>query len=181
MDTKEIQMKYLITTFILAHYILNASPLKVLSKGEIDLSNYPSSINNPATEDINSKKYKKITIKSEGKAKSILVEIPSSIHDSNMQKVLPYREHNTSTPPISTLMHAKLGFMIQFKEKPHNLQAFAKKYHLKFKHKMAIGYYIFDNISNNPDTTILADILASEENNKIFTIKPNWPLRMQIH
>ena len=69
------------------------------------------------------------------------------------------------------------GFIIAFKKGANvDIKAFMKKYNLKLKKRLVIGYYIFVNQSTLPDVKVMYKIM--QENKKIIkTIRPNWGLK----
>lgn len=69
----------------------------------------------------------------------------------------------------------KKGILVSFKNITNvSIDDFEKKYGLKLKEKMIIGYYIFDNNSNYSDVEIIEKIIADEVN--IKSVKPNWKM-----
>ena len=70
-------------------------------------------------------------------------------------------------------LRAKSGILVSFNNVSDvSIGDFEKKYGLKLKEKMIIGYYIFDNVSKYSDVEILERIINDETN--IKSVKPNW-------
>jgi hypothetical protein len=71
---------------------------------------------------------------------------------------------------------SKDGVIVSFKDDSKvSLEAFERKYGLKFKKKLIIGYYIFENNSKMSDIDIVSAIINDESN--IKTVKPNWKMK----
>ena len=67
----------------------------------------------------------------------------------------------------------KEGVMVSFRKTDGiSIGAFEAKYGLKLQEKLAIGYYIFENISDKSDMEIVQDIIKNES--AVKTVKPNW-------
>jgi hypothetical protein len=108
--------------------------------------------------------YREITILDNGVQRKKYVRLPE-IRNSKLS--MSSVENNTSKN-IS-----KRGIVVVFKKgKKADLEHFASTYGLKLKKKLVTGYYIFENISDEDDTVILARILKEEKG--IVTLKPNW-------
>jgi len=74
----------------------------------------------------------------------------------------------------------KEGVIVSFIDnEKFSLKAFEKKYTLKLKTKMFIGYYIFYNLSSKSDREIVEEIIANESN--VETVKPNWKRKMKTY
>lgn len=72
----------------------------------------------------------------------------------------------------------KEGLILSFKlENSSSIENLEKKYDIKLKYKLSIGYYTFDNNSNLSDIELVGDIIKDEDN--IKSIKPNWKLNVQ--
>ena len=85
------------------------------------------------------------------------------------------KQNTASTTHKNTIS----GVLVAFKDTSLlSVSEFETRYGLKFKTKMAIGYYIFENRSSRSDAEIIAEIIANEDNVK--TVKPNWKLRNTI-
>ena len=68
---------------------------------------------------------------------------------------------------------SKKGIVIAFKKSsPMDISEIERKYGLKLKKKLVIGYYIFQNVSDKEDMEIVSSIIKNEKN--IKTVKPNW-------
>lgn len=68
------------------------------------------------------------------------------------------------------------GIIVEFKKDSKvNVAQFAKKYNLKLKKKLIIGYYIFSNKSSLPDVKLISKI-SQESRDIIETVRPNWGL-----
>jgi len=66
------------------------------------------------------------------------------------------------------------GFIVAFKKGTKiDIDKFMKKYNLKLKKRLIIGYYIFINKSTLPDVKVMNKIMK-ENNITIKTIRPNW-------
>jgi len=79
----------------------------------------------------------------------------------------------------TTSENSQSGIVLVFKDLSKlSLSDFEIKYGLKLKTKMAIGYYIFENLSSKTDSEIVAEIITNERN--IKTVKPNWKMHNTI-
>ncbi len=80
---------------------------------------------------------------------------------------------NKFNPHTAKRLSSKDGIIISFKDPIRiSISGFEAKYGLKFKKKLLIGYYIFQNISEYSDVKIVEKIIKNEPNVK--TVKPNW-------
>ena len=68
---------------------------------------------------------------------------------------------------------SKKGIVVAFKKSSKiDISELERKYGLKLKKKLVIGYYIFENVSQKDDAEIVSSIIKNEKNLK--TVKPNW-------
>ena len=68
------------------------------------------------------------------------------------------------------------GIVVAFKKDAKvDIVQFTKKYNLKLKKKLIIGYYIFSNKSSMPDIKLIYKI-SQESKDIIKTVRPNWGL-----
>lgn len=73
----------------------------------------------------------------------------------------------------TTKTTVKKGVIVSFKEiDALSIGALETKYGLKLQEKLAIGYYIFENVSDKSDMEIIKDIIENES--AVKTVKPNW-------
>jgi len=94
-------------------------------------------------------------------------------------------ERKINLPTVSSNLQARMvigkrkeapGIVVSFKKDAKvNIAQFAKKYNLKLKKKLIIGYYIFANKSSLPDVKLIYKI-SQESKNIIKTVRPNWGL-----
>ena len=94
-------------------------------------------------------------------------------------------ERKINLPTVSSNLQARMvigkrkeapGIVVAFKKDANvNIAQFAKKYNLKLKKKLIIGYYIFANKSSLPDVKLIYKI-SQESKNIIKTVRPNWGL-----
>jgi len=104
--------------------------------------------------------YEQVTILDKGVKRTINMEIDSAI------------KNGYSTKQVIK----KNGILVNFKNITDvTIADFEKKYGLRLKEKMIIGYYIFDNISKYSDVEIIQNIIADETN--IKSVKPNWKMK----
>ena len=83
---------------------------------------------------------------------------------------------NTFNPYSAKEATSQEGIIVSFKKLAQiSISEFETRYGLKFKTKLVIGYYIFQNISEHSDIQIVEDIMKNETN--IETIKPNWKMK----
>lgn len=69
--------------------------------------------------------------------------------------------------------NSQKGIIVSFKNPSEvSVDGFADKYSLKFKKKLATGYYIFTNMSQKSDIDIVESIIINET--YVKTVKPNW-------
>jgi len=88
-------------------------------------------------------------------------------------------EVNTSIVKTRSVNSKSKGIIIAFKNSQVNVLEFSKKYKIKLKKRLKIGYYIFENNSLNSDIELISKIL--KENKKLIkTIRPNWGFGMGI-
>lgn len=180
-------MKYIMTILILGSSAITAAKLEVVSRGNVDLSAYESVSHKNTKSDIyqkesksqanknsnkEEKNYTKVTIKEGGINRTVLVEDVSN-------SALPTSDDNTTKILKRNKLHSRVGLIVDFKDKNVNIEEFAIQYDLKFKRKMSIGYYIFENKSTQEDIEIVKAILSTKMKDSIITIKPNWSLQMR--
>ncbi|NOR54623.1 MAG: hypothetical protein GQ531_00295 [Sulfurovum sp.] len=85
-------------------------------------------------------------------------------------------EKNGSLTPSANQKELKKGLLIRFKSSASvDIKDFEKKYDLKLKSKMKIGYYIFKNNSKESDVLLMQRIMENET--EIESLKPNWKKR----
>ena len=94
-------------------------------------------------------------------------------------------ERKINLATINSNVHARMvvgtrkeapGIIVAFKKDSKvNVAQFAKKYNLKLKKKLIIGYYIFANKSSLPDVKLIYKIFQ-ESKDIIKTVRPNWGL-----
>ena len=94
-------------------------------------------------------------------------------------------ERKINLPTTSSNVHARMvvgtrkeapGIVVAFKKDAKvDIAEFAKKYNLKLKKKLIIGYYIFANKSSMPDVKLIYKI-SQESKGIIKTVRPNWGL-----
>jgi len=83
---------------------------------------------------------------------------------------------NTLSPYSAKEATSQEGIIVSFKKLAQiSISEFETRYGLKFKTKLVIGYYIFQNISEHSDIQIVEDIMKNETN--IETVKPNWKMK----
>jgi len=72
----------------------------------------------------------------------------------------------------------KEGLILSFKaQNSSSIENLENRYSIKLKHKLSVGYYIFDNNSDLNDIELVENIIENEDN--IRSIKPNWKLNVQ--
>jgi len=104
--------------------------------------------------------YTKITILDKGVKRKIYISKDDTLK-------------NKFNPHTAKQLSSKDGIIISFKDPIRiSMSEFEAKYGLKFKKKLLIGYYIFQNISEYSDVKIVGKIIKNEPNVK--TVKPNW-------
>jgi len=102
--------------------------------------------------------------------KSKITQNYTIVLDKGVQRVIPLSNNSKNRTTGKDL--SKNGIMIAFKDKNLvSISEFEARYGLKYKNKLSIGYYIFDNISSNSDDNIIVSIIKNEKN--ILTVKPN--------
>lgn len=89
-------------------------------------------------------------------------------------RVLKTDEQKSAISNLSTKpMFSKKGIVLAFKKSSKvDIFELERKYGLKLKKKLVIGYYIFENVSDRDDMEIVSSIITNEKNVK--TVKPNW-------
>lgn len=83
---------------------------------------------------------------------------------------------NKFNPHTAKEATSKEGIIVSFKNPSAvSISNFEERYSLKLKKKLAIEYYIFQNISKYSDVQIVGNIIENETNVK--TVKPNWKMK----
>lgn len=105
-----------------------------------------------------------------------------TILDKGVKRIIHIPKESNLTSKVGTYTISKIapkeGVMVSFADNAVlSISEFETKYGLKLKEKLAIGYYIFENISDKSDTEIINDIINSESN--VRTVKPNWKKKNQ--
>jgi len=73
----------------------------------------------------------------------------------------------------------RYGLILKFSDESRlNIASFERKYAIKLKKKLTIGYYIFENNSALNDYDLIENIIENEPN--LHTIKHNTPLNPKI-
>jgi len=86
------------------------------------------------------------------------------------------QKKNIKARMVGDSSSAPAGIMVAFKKGAKiDIKNFEKKYNLKLKKKLLIGYYIFNNNSDMSDLELIAKI-SKNSKTKIKTIRPNWGL-----
>jgi len=90
------------------------------------------------------------------------------------EKIVPKSKLGLKTNAIQ-----QKGILVEFNDASSvDIAAFEAKYNIKFKRKLVIGYYIFDNRSSKDDNTLVQEIIANESDvksvkaNDSFGVKP---------
>ena len=166
-------MKNIITALILCGGLLSASGnFTIVDTGVVENVTTAKVQALAVTEQ---KEYIKVKIKDGGVLRTMLVEKKRpklearSISSNSKQK-----------PAKLDKLNSKVGIIVSFKDKTTDIDTFASRYNIKLKTKMKIGYYIFENSTSYTDIVLIQNILADDTNNKIDTIRPNWPMDVVI-
>lgn len=106
-----------------------------------------------------------------------------TILDKGVKRKIPiYEDAVSSKNSISfeaKQTNSQKGIIVSFKYPSEvSVNGFADKYGLKFKKKLATGYYIFSNMSQKSDIEIVESIIIHETYFK--TVKPNWNKRNTV-
>jgi hypothetical protein len=109
------------------------------------------------------------------------------ILDKGIKRTLYIQKENNNTQESSKnkmgiystkMQESKNGLIISFTDPSKiNIDEFEIQYGLKLKKKLNIGYYIFENVSENSDMQIVSTIISNEKSVK--TVKPNWKKKNQ--
>jgi len=111
------------------------------------------------------KRYKEVMILDKGVKRTLYIETSESNQSTGKNKSTTYSSKaNISTDGI--ILRMKKNSLL-------NIADFEIQYGLKFKEKLSIGYYIFENVSGKSDVEVVRAILENEKN--IDSVKPNWP------
>ncbi|HQS72246.1 MAG TPA: hypothetical protein PLH07_04040 [Sulfurovum sp.] len=100
------------------------------------------------------------------------------ILDEGVKRTIHIPKDSNTTAKASTYesiqtLSKKEGVMVSFrKNNGLSIGVFETKYGLKLQEKLAIGYYIFENVSDKSDMEIVQDIIKNES--AVKTVKPNW-------
>ena len=108
----------------------------------------------------------------------------ATILENGVKRIVRVQHTKTKLRTTSNIMvedkNSKDGVIVSFKDDSNiSLKDFELKYNLKFKTKLAIGYYIFENHSTRGDIEIVDSIIKNESN--IKTVKPNWKMKNTIY
>jgi len=98
-----------------------------------------------------------------------------TIIDKGVKRTVPVNalEKKDSLQKSTSKTKHQKGLLVRFSKGAEvNIEDFEKKYDLKLKQKMQIGYYIFKNKSKESDLTVMNRIIENEKD--IDSIKPNW-------
>lgn len=100
-----------------------------------------------------------------------------TVLDKGIKRKMRVPKTDLEKSAVSTLSKkeavSKKGIVLAFKKSSKvDIAELEIKYGLKFKKKLVIGYYIFQNVSEKDDTEIVSTIIKNEKNVK--TVKPNW-------
>ncbi len=76
----------------------------------------------------------------------------------------------------SSVASKKEGILVDFSDDFLDTQKFADEFNISLKEKLSIGYYIFENSSNLNDEKLIEEILLSNYQKNIKTIRPNWKM-----
>ena len=124
------------------------------------LANSSVAISQKVKQQDNTENYTKVTILDKGVKRKIYISKDDTLK-------------NKFNPHTAKQLSSKDGIIISFKDPIRiSMSGFEAKYGLKFKKKLLIGYYIFQNISEYSDVKIVGKIIKNEPNVK--TVKPNW-------
>ena len=166
-------MKNIITALVLCGGLLSASDnFIIVDRGVVENITTAKVQALAATEQ---KEYVKVKVKDGGVERTILVEKKESVKEVNLV-------NSASEQKSSELdkLNSKVGFIVKFKDNISDIDAFMAKFDIKLKEKLSIGYYIFENTSNDSDIVLMQNILSDEIANKIDTIRVNWPMDVSI-
>ncbi len=137
----------IIYLLLLTALLLNGTELSQLEKYEQNKKDYKSS---------SKSEYKTIIKKENGVIRKTRVPIDNSL---------------ATTESTAT----KKGVVIAFKnDSKVDISALESKYNIKFKKRLIIGYYIFENLSTKDDASLVEEIILNEPDAK--TVVPNWPM-----
>lgn len=105
-----------------------------------------------------------------------------TILDKGVKRIIHVPKESNLTSKINAYEAKKVaqkkGVIVSFYTTEElSISEFETAYGLKFKEKLQIGYYIFDNVSDKSDTQIISEIITNETNVK--TVKPNWEKKNQ--
>ena len=115
-----------------------------------------------ADKSFGTKEYKEVTILEKGVKRKQKVLI-----SENIEAV-----QGTKVARRDAAVSGEQGIVVMFKQhKRKDIEAFAEKYGLKLRKKLLSGYYLFDNLSDDTDEEVVANIIESEKD--VQTVKLN--------
>jgi hypothetical protein len=167
-------MKKILSIVIMGASIMYAATLEVVEHGMVDSAEQASvKVMDANTEEESAVEHKEVKVKDGGVEYSKQVEVIKK--STSKTSVQTTSEQSTEEVPLDKL-NSKVGVILAFKNNTVDIKEFEARFELKLKEKLVIGYYIFENVSSLTDVLLVSKILASDMNNKIETIRPNWPL-----
>ena len=104
-----------------------------------------------------------------------------TVLDKGVKRTIHIPKVNTTKNAVYSAkqLSANNGILVSFKKVDANtISDFETKYQVKLKTKMAIGYYIFENVSKDSDVALIADVMKDTSN--IQSLKPNWKMHNTI-
>jgi len=118
--------------------------------------------------------------KKESYQKSSMEENSITILDKGIKRTLrmPKEAPQQSKKSVTSKNgdETKKGIIVQFENASSvSIKTFEDTYGLKLKQKLITGKYIFENLSEDSDITLIQKIINEEK--KIITVKPNWEKR----
>lgn len=106
----------------------------------------------------------------------VLYEHVTILENGVKRKISVLKTNNTKKTVSTYDAKANKGLIVSFKNiEETSIPEFEKKYGLKLRKKLIIGYYIFANVSAKTDMEIVQAIIQNEVN--IQTVKPNWKMK----
>jgi len=170
-------MKKVLSIVIIGVSMIGAATLEIVESGIVDSSELVSV--KAMDENIEEKlsiEYKEVKVKDGGVEYTEKVEVIKKSPSTKTSVQVNSKKFKEDVPLDK--LNSKIGVILEFKNSMIDIKTLEERFGLKLKEKLEIGYYIFENVSSLTDVLLVSKILASDMNNEIETIRPNWPLEV---
>jgi hypothetical protein len=160
--------------------VLNAGTMTVISSGKVDVKELPKqgiSIQSVKS-NVPKPEYKEVKIKDGNVERIIYIEVIKEQNNITQKGITsPLLKKENKLDKINSHVGLIMKFNINI-----DIDDFSARFGLKFKTKLeSINYYIFENKSEFTDIVLINNILQTELKDSISTIRPNWPLDVELN